>query len=227
MTGSPQDRANSCDGATAPPPTSLLSALLTATGSQPRRRGPARKTPAPPRERRTGSYQPPAADQPLTSLQRATLGRLASKAYTKLSALDLVDGLSETDWRHREVWNAVKRDGIRACDNRQYCALVEIFASQAGDGPKALAAALKMSKGNFRAGRDEHPEQVSQALWRLKQRLQKRGLTEAWALAVARQRFGVAALDRLCAAELQIILMEAERLYRPLKANETEPVRRR
>ena len=233
MKQSPAHRAASIGGQTTPLAGAMLAALLgraattQAAGQEPAKRQPRRTYTRKPRKPGTGNYQAPqASDKLLTSKQRQTLGRLAGRAYRRHADLDLVDGLSETDWRHREIYGLIRVAGLREATNRDFVKLEAHFAALAGEDLRAFKAEMKLNQGNFRHNAGEDHEQLPQALWLLDQALAERGLDKAYALAMATQRFGVKSLDRLGAAEAMILVIELRRLFRPLRKGETTPVRR-
>lgn len=233
MKQSPAHRAASIGGQTTPLAGAMLAALLgraattQTAGQEPTKRQPRRTFTRKPRKPGTGDYQAPlASDKPLSSKQRQVLGRLAGRAYRRHADLDLVDGLSETDWRHREVHGLIRVAGLREATNRDFVKLEAHFAALAGEDIRAFKAEMKLNRGNFRHNAGEDHEQLPQALWLLDEALAERGLGQPYALAMATQRFGVKSLDRLSAAEAMILVFEIRRLFRPLRKGETTPVRR-
>lgn len=69
---------------------------------------------------------------PLTKRQLQALAIESGAAYRLLKDSDLVDDLSEHDWRHHQVQSLVKRDGLKLCQNSQYLKLLRHFKKLQG-----------------------------------------------------------------------------------------------
>ena len=76
--------------------------------------------------------------KPLSNLQKSVLCQIARLAFDKLTASNMIIGISLDTWRRGEVERAVGLPGLRACGNDDYRPLCSHFESLAGEDGRAL-----------------------------------------------------------------------------------------
>ena len=123
---------------------------------------------------------------PLSKRQMAVICQLAGRAY-KVLAPALDPDMSLDDFRRAEVYQAVGKDSLRACDQRDYVRACNHFRHMIGMPPMADCT-----------HRDDHARKA----WCIQDAAARYELTPAYVAAIVRDKFGIDAPPYASVAEL-------------------------
>ena len=114
---------------------------------------------------------------PLSNVQKGKLCILARKAFDRIGG-DSTTGMEFAEWRKQEQWNAVGKQSLRDCMQREYLRLVAHYEDLIGESGRAVTT-------HMRAGTE--PRRIAEH--KLLEALKKAGLEIAYADTICRSKF--------------------------------------